>query len=109
MADTYTVLDLPIGLDPNTAWTFRWMFAADMNRDGQITISDFWLWVKWIFFAPGDGILFGIMFHLPSFAKFFEISTSMLYGGWSFALSLWVWYFVIVGSISSIHDAIVGK
>jgi len=30
----------------------QWSFTADMNLDGVVTISDSWLWFKWIFFYP---------------------------------------------------------
>ena len=108
MPSTQTFMDIPIGLDPDTAWSIRWIFVADMNRDGHITISDFWLWVQWVFYAPGDCILFGVMLQLPSVARFLEITTAMLFGGWSFVLSLLVWYFVVVGAFSAAYDALTG-
>jgi hypothetical protein len=99
------MLDLSVGLDPSAAWTFRWIFVADMNGDGLITISDFWLWVKWVFYAPGDCILLGVMLQMPSLAKFFEISTLFLFGWWSFFLSLFVWWLVTAGVLNEISSS----
>src|SRR5712675_1416458 len=63
LASKPTFMDIAIGLDPNSAWDVRWIFLADMNRDGYVTISDFWLWIKWVFYAPGDWILLMLMMH----------------------------------------------
>ncbi len=98
MASKPTFMDIAIGLDPNSAWDVRWIFLADMNRDGYVTISDFWLWIKWVFYAPGDWILLMLMMHAPSFSKFMEITTAMLYGWWSFFLSLFAWYLLFAGA-----------
>jgi hypothetical protein len=49
------------------AWNIRWKIAWDMNGDGMVTISDVWLWLKWIFFAPGDLLLLLLMkYRTPS-------------------------------------------
>ncbi len=101
--------DIPIGLDPSSAWETRWIFVADMNRDGLVTVSDLWLWVKWAFYAPGDCILLGVMLQMPQVAKFLEVSTLMLYGWWSFAISLWVWYVIITGTLGAAADALKPK
>ena len=57
-----------------------WGFVADMNFDGSITISDFWLWLKWFYFYPGDGLVYFLLHKTPSIASFFEM-TSGSYGG----------------------------
>jgi hypothetical protein len=31
-----------------------WTFVADRDFNGKITISDVWLWFKWLYFYPGD-------------------------------------------------------
>jgi len=80
-----------------------------MNRDGLVTVSDLWLWVKWAFYAPGDCILLGVMLQMPQVAKFLEVSTLMLYGWWSFAISLWVWYVIITGTLGAAADALKPK
>jgi hypothetical protein len=33
-----------------------WQFAADMNGDGVVTISDVWLWFKWLYFYPAPNL-----------------------------------------------------
>jgi hypothetical protein len=91
-------MNLATLVEPNQAWAVRWNFVADMNLDGVITISDFFLWVKWIFYAPGDFILFMLMFYLPSVCKFLEISTASLYGWWSLGLSIWIWASISAGA-----------
>ena len=35
----------------------RWAAQSDMNCDGAVTISDVWLWAKYVFYAPGDFML----------------------------------------------------
>jgi len=69
----------------------NWRFVADMNGDGAVTISDVWLWVKWLYFYPGDGVLHLLATNLPSVAKFFEVSTDS-YGGYiSGFISFFIW------------------
>jgi hypothetical protein len=64
-------------------------FAADMNGDGTITISDVSAWIGWLFFYPGDYIVYLILSDSPGIARFleevahfFEIEiTPLRYGG----------------------------
>lgn len=58
----------------------RFAFVADMNNDGHYTISDLWLQIKWLFFAPGDGTICFIA-ETPRLARFFEV-THDSYGNW---------------------------
>jgi len=51
-----------------------------MNLDGSITISDVWLWIKWLYFYPGDGLVYFLFHKAPSIASFFEMTPSS-YGG----------------------------
>jgi hypothetical protein len=102
MADTGGFIDIPRLLDPNSAWDVRWTFIWDMNRDGFVTISDVWLWMKWAFFIPGDFILLVIMLKTPSIAGFLEISPSMLYGWWSLFLSIFIWWSVLTTVMSEL-------
>lgn len=83
-------------LEPINSWHIRWMFIGDMNGDGQITISDVGLWCQWLFYAPGDFVLLAVMLKLPSVATFFELTPTMLAGGWSFAISLFIWWIMVV-------------
>ena len=55
-----------------------WTFQADMNGDGAVTVSDIWLWLKWLWFYPGDWIL--LQFGPTKIGKFFELSPQD-YGG----------------------------
>lgn len=53
-------------------WHHRlWKFAADMDRDGALTLSDAALWPQWLFYLPGDAAIallgptpIGTYFHL---------------------------------------------
>ena len=58
----------------------QWSFIADMNFDGLITISDIWLWVKWLYFYPGDFFISVLIEYLPFIATFLELSSGD-YGG----------------------------
>jgi uncharacterized iron-regulated membrane protein len=60
----------------------QWSFIADMNFDGAVTISDAWLWLKWLFFYPGDLLFYVLMTSVSPVARFLELSQSS-YGGWS--------------------------
>lgn len=82
-------------LTPDKAWALRWAFDLDMNHDGQVTISDIGILCRWIFFAPGDCILLGIMLKMPGFAAFLELTPQFLYGWWSAFLSLIAWVCVL--------------
>ena len=61
-------------------WEERWTFDADMNGDGVVNLSDVWLWVNWLFFAPGDLLLLLCMTHLPELAVFLEIDPTLVSG-----------------------------
>ena len=77
------------------AWNLRWHLAQDMNGDGATTISDVWLWFKYIFFAPGDWLFLIIMTKATGLALFLEMSPQMLYGGLSGTLSAIVWLVIV--------------
>jgi hypothetical protein len=68
-----------------------WVFIADMNYDGGVTISDLWLWFKWLYFYPGDALLLLTMEILPSVSAFFEISQADFGGVFSGVISFFVW------------------
>jgi hypothetical protein len=79
------------------AWDSRWRLAWDMNGDGRTTIFDAWLWLKWLFFAPGDFVLLTTMSRATPFALFLEWEPSML-GGWSsLIISLLAWLVLYAG------------
>ena len=95
-----TIVEVIRMLDPPDAWAMRWNFIIDMNGDGQITISDVWLWASYIFFAPGDVILLGIMLKLPSVAAFLEMTPKLVSGWWSLAISFLFWA-ICFGNLSA--------
>ena len=68
----------------------RWNFVADMNFDGLINATDVWLWLKWIFFYPGDFIMQYMLKHAPLLAKGLEVTLESFGGAGSGVLSLWV-------------------
>jgi hypothetical protein len=102
----YTAAELLLKAQASSAWNERWRFAWDMNGDGVTTISDTLLWLKWLFFAPGDWVLLMIMQHAPNIGVYFEMSPDKsLYGFGSAILSifgwLWVWQ-MISGALENI-------
>lgn len=70
-----------------------WVLKKDMNFDGVFTISDIWLFIKSLYFYPGD---YFIQYLLNTdFGLFFEF-TSNNYGGFTSGLvSLLAWIFII--------------
>jgi len=59
-------------------------------RDHQATV---WLWVKWLYFYPGD-LLLSIIIGTP-FGRFFEVSPNNFGGFLSFLLSLPIWVVIL--------------
>ena len=58
----------------------RWQIRLDQNLDGVFSVSDVWLWIKWLYFAPGDAIIF-VLSRIESTRTFFELSPDS-YGNW---------------------------
>jgi len=73
----------------------QWAFVADMNYSGAVTISDVWLWFKWLYFYPGDGLLYSIINGAPPIATFFEITFNSYSGFFSGFVSFFCWLFVL--------------
>jgi hypothetical protein len=74
----------------------QWSFVADMNSEGIITVSDVWLWVKWLFFYPGDLLLQVIVNYAPALATFLELAPSS-FGGWgSGTISFFAWLVLLL-------------
>ena len=72
--------------------TRQWAFILDMNRDGAVTISDVGLWMKWLFFYPGDFIHSALIALTPGVASVLGLSPEG-YGGWGAGLvSAYVWF-----------------
>ena len=85
-------------------WNARWHFAADMNGDGVFTITDVWLMVKYVYFAPGDLIIFA---HLSDreLPTLFELDANWLCGWTSGVISGVIW-FMVLGIIGATTQAI---
>jgi hypothetical protein len=64
---------------PSSSFAREWSFVKDMNYDYLITISDVWLWFKWLYFYPGDFLLSKIIY--TKFGAFFELY-KINYGGY---------------------------
>jgi hypothetical protein len=78
------------------AWDERWRFVQDSNGDGVVTTADFGGWAEWLFFAPGDWIILGLMKSQPDVAVFFEMTPDLQSGLLSGLISLGVWLAVVV-------------
>ena len=82
----------------------RWVIAMDMNCDGAVTISDVALWVSWLFYVPGDGLLWLLMQH-PDAVIFLELTPSV-YFGWVSAIASAVGWLIVVIVLVFIAGAI---
>lgn len=82
----------------------QWAFIADMNHSGSITISDTWLWFKWIFFYPGDVFVYILINNTPKIGNFFEITYSSYGGVFSGTVSYFAWI-IAIGCFVSIYKA----
>lgn len=69
----------------------QWSFVADMNYSGSVTISDIWLWFKWIYFYPGDGAVYFFVNKAPDIGRFLEMTYSDYGGLFSGVISFFLW------------------
>jgi hypothetical protein len=74
----------------------QWEFVSDMNRNGMVTVSDVWLWIKWAYFWPGDGLIWLAITYTPDLAKFLELSPGKYSGPLSLFLSFPMWVVFLV-------------
>ena len=65
-----------------------WLFEADMNFDGVVSVGDFWLWANWLFYYPGDALLKAIMDYAPVIAQSLDVSLDSFGGAASGLCSL---------------------
>jgi len=79
----------------------QWAFIADMNHTGSITISDVWLWFKWLYFYPGDYIINLLIG--TDMGRFLEVSYYSYGGILSGIISFIIWIIVlgIIGLMSN--------
>lgn len=80
----------------------QWLFVADMNFSGAITIKDVWLWVKWLYFYPGDVFIYFLLNKVPGVGHFFEMTYSSYGGVLSGILSFFIWIIIALVIISAI-------
>lgn len=75
----------------------QWEFIADMDYNGAVTVSDVWLWVKWLYFLPGDFIIriFLEENKLSNLSTFLEISVASYGGFWSGVVSFIIWFMLL--------------
>jgi hypothetical protein len=73
----------------------QWHFVTDMNHDGVTTISDISLWMKWLYFYPGDWLLQALMKALPDLTTFLEVSKESYGGFLSGLISFFAWIFIL--------------
>jgi hypothetical protein len=73
----------------------RLHIMLDMNLDGALTISDVLLWLRWLFWLPGD--LAALALLGTPVGDFFEVAPSSMQGIGSALLSLCVWLVVAEG------------
>ena len=79
----------------------QWEWRDDINGDGKVTISDVDGWIKWIFYYPGDWLIYSLLNDgKGKTAEFFELTPSS-YGGWgSLGVSLMLWFGLLVGTVN---------
>jgi len=85
----------------------QWAWIADMTGDGIVTISDIWAWVGWLFYYPGDFVIYYMLSH-KDLAQFLEL-TPQHYGGAASALiSFFAWgmLFVLVAIVDILPGVI---
>jgi len=81
----------------------QWSFVADMNYSGTVTISDVWIWVKWLFFYPGDLFIKILVDGFQSISQFFEITYASYGGFFSGIISFIIWYALLAVFVSLIE------
>jgi hypothetical protein len=60
-----------------------------MTADLNVTITNVWLWLKWLFYVPGDFIV--AMFLNTGPGALWDLSPAS-FGGWKSAVaSVWAW------------------
>jgi hypothetical protein len=74
-----------------------WYFVVDMNSDGKVNFADCLLWLKWLFFYPGDFFVkLSLDFGLQNLIDILEI-TGHVYGGLiSGIFSIFFWIFIFM-------------
>ena len=85
-----------------TWWDYRlWSFFADMNGDGVVTITDVWLWFKWLYFMPGDFLV--AVVGPTALGRFLELTTSS-YGSFGSGFLSFILWMTLFGVASTVAD-----
>ena len=69
----------------------QWTWTPDMTGDGIITIRDVWAWVIWLYFYPGDLVIY-YMLSNKRLAQFLELTPDHYSGGASGLISFVAWF-----------------
>lgn len=80
--------------DPKKPWT---TFKSDINHDGKITITDVGSWFTWIFYLPGNCIVYALITNFPNLSEFFEISSQSYNSFNSGFISVIFWLSIFLG------------
>lgn len=51
-------------------------FVVDVNGDQQFTVSDVFMWLKEVFFLPGDWLIYSVATRMPETARFLELGAA---------------------------------
>ena len=78
---------------------WSWPKNHDFNGDGVFTISDIFQGIGWVFYAPGDLILYAFLSGKPASVEFLELTYRDYGGVFSTAVSVVTW--LIVGGLSA--------
>lgn len=74
-------------------WSFH-NFRMDMNLDDRFTAADVMLWLKVLFFIPGDTVLYFFITAFPPMAKSLDLGPYSFQGTFSLVVSLIIWFFI---------------
>ena len=92
----------------------RSVLHADVNGDGELTISDAFLWPVDAFFLPGDWLIWTVATYAPPIARFLELGSSAYGGILSGFMSAFVWLasllavIIVYGSVRDFDRALTG-
>lgn len=74
----------------------RWIIAIDTDGDGAYTTSDLGRWLEYIFFAPGDALVW-LAAKIPAISAYLQLSPDW-YGGRPAGVASFAVWFVILWS-----------
>jgi hypothetical protein len=80
-----------------------YLSSLDITGDGSVTVADLWAWTVYLFFLPGDTLLFLLVEYAPDVASFFAVGPDSDGGSLSMVLSITAWLIIFI-VISLIRD-----